>query len=92
MDMNLLAFGIIFLIIGFLVGVKRQTWILSGFNEKRVKDKKKLGNLVGGTTAVLGIILVIGGITGFQPVEYLMYGVVAIMLGLVVYVNVKLVE
>ena len=92
MDVNLIVFGIVFLILGFLIGVKKQTWILSGFNEKRVKDKRKLGNLVGGTTAILGVVLFIGGITGFERAEYLLYGVMAIMLGLLVYVNVKMVE
>ncbi|MFC4409043.1 DUF3784 domain-containing protein [Chungangia koreensis] len=92
MDLNLVVFGIIFLILGFLIGVKKQTWLLAGFNEKRVKDKRKLGNLVGGTIAILGIVLVIGGIINFQPAEYIMYAVVAILLGLVVYVNTKMVE
>ncbi|MCY7494198.1 DUF3784 domain-containing protein [Bacillus safensis] len=92
MDVNLILFGVLFLALGFLVGVKKQTWLLSGFNEKRVKDKKKLANLVGGTVALLGGVLIIGGIFSIFPAEYLMYFAVAVMVGLVVYVNAKLVE
>lgn len=94
MDTNLLIFGAIFLIIGFLVGVKKQTWLLSGFNEKRVKDKDKdkLARLVGVTTVVLGGLLIISGVVGVKPVEYLVMLVVGIMLSLVIFVNVKMVE
>lgn len=92
MDVNLILIGVVFLVLGFFVGVKKQTWLLSGFNEKRVKDKKKLANLVGGTGALLGGILILGGIFYILPAEYLMFFAVAVMLGLVVYVNAKLVE
>lgn len=92
MDTNLLIFGALFLIIGYLVGVKKQTWLLSGFNEKRVKDKGKLARLVGIATVVLGAVLIIGGIVGVKPVEYLVMFVVIVMLSLVVFVNAKMVE
>lgn len=34
MNINLLIISLIFFVVAFLVGVKKQTWILSGFNEK----------------------------------------------------------
>ncbi|MBU8768721.1 DUF3784 domain-containing protein [Cytobacillus oceanisediminis] len=92
MDLNLIIFGILFLVLGYLIGVKKQTWLLSGFNEKRVKNKKKLAHLVGGTLAFLSIILIIGGIIGWLTPEYFMIFVVAVMLGLIFYVNIMLVE
>ncbi|MFJ7734902.1 DUF3784 domain-containing protein [Lysinibacillus sp. NPDC097287] len=92
MDTNLLIFGVILLIIGYLVGVKKQTWLLSGFNEKRVKDKGKLARLVGGITVVLGAFIVISGVVGVKPVEYIVMFVVVVMLSLVIFVNVKMVE
>ncbi len=48
MDKGLLAIGVLFLIIAFLVGVKKQTWLLAGFNEKNIGDKEALGKAVGG--------------------------------------------
>lgn len=92
MDLNLIIFGILFLVLGYLIGVKKQTWLLSGFNEKRVKNKKKLSYLVGGTLTFLGVVLIIGGITGRLIPEYFIKFVVAAMFGLVLYVNIKLVE
>ncbi|MGE7921305.1 DUF3784 domain-containing protein [Viridibacillus sp. NPDC093762] len=52
-SVNLFIIGLIFLGLGFCVGVKKMTWLLSGFNEKRVKDKTKLAHLVGGTEIIL---------------------------------------
>ena len=77
---------------GYLVGVKKLTWLLSGFNEKRVKDKVKLAHLVGRTEMILGGILIIGGFVGVNYAEYLVMFSVAVILGLVLYVNIKMVE
>lgn len=92
MDLNLIIFGILFLVLGYLIGVKKQIWLLSGFNEKRVKNKKKLAHLVGGTLTFLSIVLIIGGIIGRLTPEYYMMFAVAVMFGLILYVNIKLVE
>lgn len=90
--MNLLVIGFVFLLIGYLVGVKKITWLLAGYNEKRVKDKKKLANLVGGTFAILGIGLLIFGFVGFKQAETIMMVAVGVILLEVVYVNAKMVE
>ena len=92
MNINLLIMGLIFLTLGYFVGVKKMTWLLSGFNEKRVKDKEKLANLVGGTQIILGGILMVGGFVGLQPEVYLVMTCIGILLALLVYVNVKMVE
>ena len=55
MEINLVIIGFVFLVFGFLVGVKKLTWLLAGYNEKRVKDKNKLARLVGSTFALLGL-------------------------------------
>jgi hypothetical protein len=92
MNQDLMVFGIIFLVLGYLVGVKKMTWLLSGFNEKRVKDKNKLAHLVGGTEAVLGFVLIIGGILGAGSPKFLIMFCIAIMMGLVFYVNSRMAE
>lgn len=84
--------GFIFLVMGFLVGVKKFTWLLAGYNEKRVKDKGKLARLVGGTFALIGAVLLICGIVGVQQLEMLVMGAVVIIIMEVVYVNARLVE
>jgi hypothetical protein len=47
MDYGLLAIGVALLLISYLVGVKKQTWLLTGFNEKMIEDKSKLGTITG---------------------------------------------
>ncbi|HWI49404.1 MAG TPA: DUF3784 domain-containing protein [Rummeliibacillus sp.] len=92
MEMNLVIIGAVFLVFGYLVGVKKQTWLLAGYNEKRVKDKFKLARLVGSTMAILGMLLLICGLIGIKQTEYLIMFAVAILLMEVVYVNAKMVE
>lgn len=90
--MNLIVVGFIFVLFGYLVGVKKLTWLLAGYNEKRVKNKKKLAILVGGTFAILGIGLLIFGFIGFKQAETIMMVAVGVILIEVVYVNAKMVH
>lgn len=92
MNINLIIIGLLLLTIGYFVGVKKMTWLLSGFNERRVKDKEKLANLVGGAQILIGAMLIIGGFVDVHPEEYLVIAGVVILLGLLVYVNIKMVE
>ena len=57
-----------------------------------LKDKKKLANLVGGTFALLGILLLVFGFIGFEKNETIMMVAVGIILLEVVFVNAKMVE
>lgn len=92
MEMNLIIIGLIFVISGYFIGVKKLTWLLAGYNEKRVKDKKKLATLVGSTYAILGVGLLIFGFIGFKQVETIIMVAVGVILLEVVYVNAKMVQ
>jgi len=92
MEINLVIIGGVFLVFGYLVGVKKLTWLLAGYNEKRVKNKNKLARLVGITLALLGVVLLISGFAGVKETEYIIMSSVAILLIEVVYVNAKMVE
>lgn len=92
MSNELLIVGGILLVMGFLVGIKKQTWLLSGFNEKRVSDKKKLSLLVGGYTGIMSIVFLTAGLLSFQQPELLFAILVGGMIALLVYVNVKMVD
>lgn len=60
MDYGLLIIGIALLFISYLVAVKKQTWLLAGFNEKNIKNKDLLGKVTGGVFFLpLGLLLVI---------------------------------
>ena len=47
MNVGLFIIGIALLIVSYLVGVKKQTWLLAGFNEKMVENKSLLGTIAG---------------------------------------------
>jgi hypothetical protein len=47
-DYGLLVIGIALLLVSYLVAVKKQTWLLAGFNEKMIKNKSLLGTVTGG--------------------------------------------
>ena len=48
MDYGLLIIGIVLLFITYLIAVKKQTWLLAGFNERTIKNKSLLGKVTGG--------------------------------------------
>ncbi len=48
MDYGLLIIGVALLVVSYLVGVKKQTSLLAGFNEKAIKNKELLGKVAGG--------------------------------------------
>lgn len=92
MEINLVIIGAVFLVFSYLVGIKKLTCLLAGYNEKKVKDKNKLARLVGLTLALLSIVLLISGFVGVKETEYIIMFAVAILLIEVVYVNAKMVE
>ncbi|WP_019242818.1 MULTISPECIES: DUF3784 domain-containing protein [Bacillus] len=92
MNADLLIVGGILLVLGFLVGIKKQTWLLSGFNEKRVSNKDKLAKLVGGFEGIMGVIFIIAGIFSLEYMKCLVMVLLLGMFCLVVYSNVKLVD
>ena len=47
MDVDILIIGIALLLVSYLVGIKKQTWLLAGFNEKRITNKSLLGTITG---------------------------------------------
>ncbi|SDD86543.1 protein of unknown function [Bhargavaea beijingensis] len=92
MTVDMIVIGLIFFVLGYLIGVKKMTFLLAGFNEQRVRDKDRLGLLVGGALGVLGAIMLIAGLLGAAPAQPFIVGSVIVMLLLVVYVNAKMVE
>lgn len=93
-NINFLVFGVVFIILALYIGVKKQVWILAGFNQNRVRDKDKLAKITGfGLFLPLGILFVISGLINFPyqdqilPIAGIGYGGV-----IIIYVNAKLVE
>lgn len=93
MNQPLVIAAIVLFILAFFIGVKKQTWILSGFNQKRVKEQDKLAKLVGYFSFIIGIVMLIGGFINYPNSEKILFPMMligyVILLG---YVNIKMVE
>lgn len=84
--------GSILIVLGLVVGVGKQTWLLAGFNEKRVNNKALLANLVGGFYVIIGALFVVSSMFSFLS-ETILIGMLIIgLFSLIIYTNVKLVD
>ena len=92
MNVDLLMVGAILLLLGYLIGVKKKTWLLSGFNEKRVSDKNKLSLLVGGFNGIMSMLFLAAGVTSVQHAESIFAILIVGYIALIIYVNVKMVD
>ncbi|WP_273851955.1 hypothetical protein [Guptibacillus spartinae] len=92
MNVGLFIIGMALLIVSYLVGMKKQTWLLVGFNEKIVENKSLLGTIVG-----LLFFLPLGILTiGISLVEFdykgLVIGIAMVVLyaAVAIFINRKL--
>ena len=59
---SLFILAIISFALAYFIGVKQYTWLLSGFNERRVLDKVKLSKIVGLYNLTAGVIATISSV------------------------------
>lgn len=86
MDFGLLIIGIALLLVSYLVAVKKQTWLLAGFNEKNIKNKSLLGKVAGGVFFLpLGLLIIIHSFIDY-PYEATVLIVAMFVLLTIVYV------
>lgn len=88
------AVGILIVILGLYVGVFKQTWILAGFNEKKVQNKDLLAKVAGFIMLVpVGIFIIITSYLQFKNQETIIAVVIITYILLFIgYVNTKLVK
>ncbi|WP_166000609.1 DUF3784 domain-containing protein [Bacillus sp. Cs-700] len=88
MDIGLFIIGLALLLVSYLVGVKKQTWLLAGFNEKMVENKSLLGMIVGLLfflplgllTIILSVIDFANEGTVFVVTMVILFGIVALLI------------
>lgn len=91
-DFLLILIAMLFFWIAYMAGIKKQTWILSGFRESRIRDKERLARIAGSFFLNSGIFILLNGFISFQgqdqliPPMILAYGA-----GVIIYVNKKLI-
>ncbi|QHE60568.1 DUF3784 domain-containing protein [Rossellomorea vietnamensis] len=94
MDYGLLVIGLALVLVSYLVGVKKQTWLLAGFNEKMIKNKSLLGTVTGFLFFLpLGLIVIINSLIDY-PYEGTILVVVMLTLltGVYVFINRRLMD
>ncbi|MFC4404103.1 DUF3784 domain-containing protein [Gracilibacillus xinjiangensis] len=94
MDYGLLIIGIALLLVSYLVAVKKQTWLLAGFNEKNIKNKELLSKVAGGFFFLpFGLLVVISSIIEY-PYEntVLILAMLVLLTGVYLYINRKLLD
>ncbi|MFE4896261.1 hypothetical protein [Peribacillus butanolivorans] len=85
MDYGLLDIGIALLLVSYLVAVKKQTWLLAGFNEKMIKNKSLLGTITGGVFFLpIGLLVVINSFNDY-PYEVMVLIIAMLVLLTIVY-------
>ncbi|SMO69851.1 DUF3784 domain-containing protein [Melghirimyces algeriensis] len=94
MDTHLALLGVLLLVLAYLVGIRKQTWLLTGFNQHRVKDKKRLAKITGSFLFFpLAILMLISSVIHYpyksEILLTLMIGSVVIAIS---YVNSRMVE
>ncbi|MCA1322372.1 DUF3784 domain-containing protein [Bacillus tianshenii] len=91
MNTHFLIIGAVLLLLAYLIGVKKQTWLLSGFNQRRVKDQNKLAKLLGFYNLVMGLVLISAAFIDSRLTDFVLPALLIGYVLLLGYVNTKLV-
>ncbi|MGG4169449.1 DUF3784 domain-containing protein [Rossellomorea vietnamensis] len=94
MDYGLLMIGLALVLVSYLVGVKKQTWLLAGFNEKMIKNKSLLGTVSGLLFFLpLGLIAIINSYIDYAHEGTILVVIMLVLLTVVyVFINRRLMD
>ncbi|PFF02274.1 exonuclease [Bacillus thuringiensis] len=89
---SLFTVAILSFALAYFIGVKQYTWLLSGFNERRVPDKVKLSKIVGLYNLVAGVIATIGSVFTTPNVTIVIPIIIIGHFIIAAYVNTRMVQ
>ncbi|OTW96957.1 exonuclease [Bacillus thuringiensis serovar cameroun] len=89
---SLFIVAILSFALAYFIGVKQYTWLLSGFNERRVPDKVKLSKIVGLYNLVAGVIATIGSVFTTPNVTIVISIIIIGHFIIAAYVNTRMVQ
>ncbi|MCR8847916.1 DUF3784 domain-containing protein [Rossellomorea sp. SC111] len=94
MDYGLLIIGIALVLVSYLVGIKKQTWLLAGFNEKNIKNKSLLGTVTGLFFFLpLGLIVIVNSFIDYpQEGTVLVVAIFVLLTTVYVFINRRLLD
>lgn len=91
-NLHLVFIGIIMFVLAYLVGVKKMTWLLSGYNQHRVRDKDKLAKIVGTYNFIAGVLFIAASFLDNPNTEVLVPILVLGYVILIIFVQKTMVE
>ena len=89
---TLFIVAIISFALAYFIGVKQYTWLLSGFNERRVPDKVKIKKIVGLYNLIAGVIATIGSVFTTPNVTIVIPIIIIGHFIIAAYVNTRMVQ
>jgi len=92
MTVELMIMGVILLICGYLIGVKKMWQLLAGVIIHRAKEPEKAATLISTMMLAVAAVLITTGVLGVQPAENVMTPCVFVLLLTVLYINTKMVR
>ncbi|MFB6365688.1 DUF3784 domain-containing protein [Paenibacillus elgii] len=92
MNYHLILLGFITYLLAYLIGAKKYTRFLSGFNENQVRDKEKLAKIVGAYNLIVSVLFVLAGALNLPFGNALVPLVILGYFILLVYVNMNMVD
>ena len=92
MNVNLLIIGLLLIVFGYLIGVKQKIELVTFLKNRRVSNRRKVANIIGGSQVIVGAMLITLGALGFQHDPVTIVFVLVILLVISVYVMRKYVE
>lgn len=69
----LIVIALLFFVVAYFVGIKKQTWMLAGFNEARIRDKDRLARIAGYFFLNSGLFILLNSFISFQGQEQISY-------------------
>ncbi|QIW79347.1 DUF3784 domain-containing protein [Bacillus tequilensis] len=87
----LILIAMLFFWVAYMAGIKKQTWLLSGFQESRIRDKDRLARIAGYFFLNSGIFILLNGFISYQGQDQLIPPIIlAYGAGVIIYVNKRL--
>ncbi len=62
----LIVIALLFFVVAYFVGIKKQYWMLAGFNEARIRDKDRLARIAGYFFLNSGLFILLNSFISFQ--------------------------
>jgi hypothetical protein len=89
---ELLFLAVVSFLLAYFVGVKKYTWLLSGYNQRCIRNQEKLAGMVGKYNMIVGIAATAGSMIDHPDTMVIFPFAVIGHVALAAYANVKMVE